>query len=357
MQSLEIEKLPALDDYKLVVRFSHKPTKLKGFIAIHNENLGHAVGGTRMFPYQSEQVALIDALRLARSMTYKCAIAGVPFGGGKAVIIGDPQKDKTKELIKAYAHVINELKGEFRTGEDVGISEADVQLMLTESKFFIGKSGVAGDPSPYAALSTFYAIQVAIAEHLGKKSLRGLSIAIKGIGKVGGELARLAYKDGARVIVADTRPEAVAALKKELPKIEIVPTSSIHTQAVDVFSPCALGNDITVDNQSAIQAKIICGGANNQLSQPDLGDILYERGVLFIPDYVANAGGLINVVEELMPSGYSRKHVLDSIEHMKKVLTTILLLARQKHKAPSRVADQLAEEIFKNGHKRTSTRT
>ncbi len=354
MDDITIEKLQTPDGYRAVIKFKCPSVKLKGFLAIHNEDLGPAVGGTRMFPYANEQAALIDVLRLSRAMTYKCALAGVHHGGGKAVIIGDPEKDKSEALIRAYAKVIESLKGRFHTGEDVGISEDDVQIMLQESKFFIGRRGVAGDPSPFASLSTFYTMQVAAREKFGNQSLWGLTVAIKGAGKVGSELIRLVKKDGAKVIAADVRPSAVEKLKAEHPDIKIVSAQKIHSVQADIFSPCALGNDITMDNVGEIKAKVICGGANNQLASIEIGDELFKRDILFVPDYIANAGGLIDVVAELEPDGYNRERVIKNIENVKNTISTVLLMSRQKKRAPSRIADRLAEETFhnagRNGH-------
>src|SRR3989344_601316 len=179
IKSIDARQFPEFDGHKAVYRFEEPSVRLRGFIAIHNDNLGPATGGTRMFPYASEKDAIADVLRLSRTMTYKCALAGVRHGGGKVVIIGDPEKDKTEELLRSYARVVNELNGEFSTGEDVGITEDDVQIMLQESPHFNGRRGVAGDPSPYAALSTFLAMQAAAGEMFGEEDLFGKAVAVK----------------------------------------------------------------------------------------------------------------------------------------------------------------------------------
>ncbi len=343
-----VQDLEEFDNHQAVIRFEEPSVGLKGFIAIHNENLGPATGGTRMFPYASEKDALRDVLRLSRAMTYKCALAGVRHGGGKAVIIGDPEKIKTIGLIRAYAEVINKLKGRFFTGEDVGISEDDVQLMLEKSKFFIGRRGVAGDPSPYAALSTFYAMQTAVEECFGSADLYDHSVAIKGAGKVGGELMRLLIGVGAHVTVADIKPSIIEEIKVKYPQIKIVASEKIYKEKAEIFSPCALGEDLNQKSLPMISARIVCGAANNQLESLEIGDELFKRNIFYVPDYVANAGGLINVVDELEPEGYSRKRVLSRIEHLKNVLKTINLVSRQKNQPTARVADRLAEEIFQN---------
>lgn len=347
-----LSEFPEFDNHKAVYKFEEPAVGLRGFIAIHNDNLGPATGGTRMFPYVSERDALADVLKLSRAMTYKCALAGVRHGGGKAVIIGDPDTNKSENFLKAYARIINGLNGIFTTGEDVGITEDDVQIMFEESTFFNGRRGVAGDPSPYAALSTFSAIQTALLEDLGISELFNIKVAIKGVGKVGSELMRLLIGGGAQVIAADVKPSVIGMMSVKFPQIAVMPTSTIHAQNVHIFAPCALGNDITDENVHEIKAKIICGAANNQLASPEAGDMLFKRNIFYVPDYIANAGGLINVMDEREEGGYNKKRVLHRIEHLKDTLRTIHLLSGQKRQPPHRVADRLAEDIFRNGNNR-----
>ena len=344
-----LSQFSEFDGHKVLYKFKDSGVGLKGFLAIHNDNLGPATGGTRMLPYASEREAIADVLKLSRAMTYKCALAGVRHGGGKAVIIGDPEKIKTENFLRAYAKIIDGFNGEFSTGEDVGITEDDVQVMLQESRHFNGRRGLAGDPSPYAALTTFYAIQVAASEIFGTEDLFQKSAAIKGIGKVGGELMKLLIGAGAKIIGADIKPEVISVVKSKYPQVKIVDSDVIYEQPVEVFSPCALGNDLTVETVKKIRARIICGAANNQLATAEVGDELFRIGILYVPDYVANAGGLINVVDELDEGGYNKKRVLTRIENIKNTLRTIYLISRQKNQPTNRVADRLAEEIFVNG--------
>ncbi len=341
-------RLKAFDNHKLVIKIKDDKAGLKGFIAIHNDNLGSpAVGGTRMFPYASENEALIDVLKLSRAMTYKCAIAKVPHGGAKGVIIGNPKKEKTEKLLKAYAKIVSSLNGAFCTGEDVGITQEDVNVMLQVSNYFIGKSEFAGDPSPYAALSTFYAMQSAVYYVDKKITLKDVSVAIKGVGKVGRALVGLLYDVGANIYVSDIDKKALSEIKIKFPKINIADNKKIHTLPVDVYSPCALGNEISMENADTIQARIICGAANNQLADGKIGDWLFRHSIVYIPDYVANSGGLIDVVDELAKDGYKKQRVLKKINNIKNTVKKILNLSIKENKSPHRVSDEIAESYFK----------
>ncbi|MBM3206561.1 MAG: Glu/Leu/Phe/Val dehydrogenase [Candidatus Staskawiczbacteria bacterium] len=347
MENKELIIFREFDNHKKVIKFNDKDSGLKGFIAIHNDNLGSpAVGGTRMFPYKSESEAIIDVLRLSRAMTYKCAIAGVPYGGAKGVIIGDPKKDKTDVLLKAYAKEVESLKGSFCTGEDVGISQDDINLMLDVSDYFIGKPDLAGDPSPYASLSSFYAIQEAVNFVFQKKSLKGIKVAIKGVGKVGSELARLLSNEGAEIFVSDIDNLALENVKKIAPSVAIVDNDKISFLDVDVYSPCAMGGEFSLQNVEKIKAKIICGGANNQLSDDEVGDWLFRHEIYYVPDYIANSGGLINVVDELEKGGYNKDRVLKRIKKVKNTVNEVFSIAKKINKSPHRVADQITEKNF-----------
>lgn len=342
----DFTKLKAYDNHKVIIEINEPDANLYGFVAIHNDNLGSAVGGTRMYPYKSKKAALSDVLKLSAAMSYKCAIAGMPHGGGKGVIIGDPKKDKTKKLLAAYARKIDELQGAFHTGEDVGITEEDVQYMLTISPYFIGKKGQAGDPSPYASLSTYVAMKAAVKRIFGSDRLSEKTVAVKGVGKVGMELVRLLNEENARLYIADVDEQAILQAKKVAPDAEIVSHETIHKMEVDIYSPCALGNEITSKNCDSIRAKIICGSANNQLSNPSVGKCLYDRGVVYVPDYVANAGGLINVADELDSGGYNNERVESRIRAIQKTVEHLFDMSEELGEPLNVVADQLAEEMF-----------
>ncbi len=341
-----LKQFSEFDNHQLVAQLFDERAGLKGFIAIHNTHLGPAVGGTRLYAYDTEEQALADVLRLSRAMTYKCAAAGVAFGGGKGVIIGEPTPEKRAALLQAYAQAVAELGGQFFTGEDVGITEADVQFMLRHSSYFIGKAEHAGDPSPYAALSTYYAMQAAIKEKTGATSLFGVKVVVKGLGKVGSELARLLLQDGAVVTGADIKLEAAEAVKKALPGLTLCNPHEAHRLSAHVFAPCALGQELTNETVPEIKARVVCGSANNQLASDGIGDDLFKRGILYVPDYVANAGGLIDVVDELREGGFNKERVKAGVEAVRTTVTNILRTALQTNVSPHSVANQLAEKMF-----------
>lgn len=344
------ESLPEFDNHILISSFFDEITGLKGFIAIHNTNLGPAAGATRFWHYRSEEDALRDALRLSRTMTYKAALAGLPHGGGKAVIIGNPKRIKNTALLREYAQRVNLLGGNFYTGEDVGMDKKDVKIMAKETKYVIGSSPKSDNPPYWTALGTFYAMQAGLREVFGTSSLRGRTVAIKGIGKVGKELCRLLAQKGAKLVVADIDPEEIQVIQNELPDTRVVSPEEIHKEEVDVYSPCALSRDLTARVISELQCKLVCGCANNQLGSPRSGSLLHRRKIIYIPDYVANAGGLINVVDELNPKGYSRTRVMRRVRHIRQTAKKIIDLSKKHKRSPHIIADELAEKIFQNNN-------
>lgn len=347
MKQINVQKEKEFDGHKAVFRIENSKAGLRAFIAIHNDNRGPAVGGTRFFPYHSEKEALADVLRLSRGMTYKAALADLPHGGGKAVIIGNPKTDKNKELLSAYAEEINELSGQFFTGEDVGMMVDDVKLLKSKTNFIIGATPESDNPSYWTALGVFQAMQAALEEKFSASSTHGKTIAIRGLGKVGRELARLILSAGGNVIAADIDPDAISIASKELPAIKIVPTEVIHMQDVAVYSPCAMSKDLTSERIDEIKSPIVCGAANSQLATRADGERMHQKGILYIPDYLANAGGIINVVDELHPDGYSIERVKRGVEHIKKTAQKIIRLSKKEKKYPSLIADALAKKNFK----------
>ena len=341
-----ITELPEFDSHELISFISDKKTGLNGFIVIHNTNLGPAAGGTRYWPYPSEETALRDGLCLARAMTYKCALAGLPYGGGKAVLLANTRKQKTKEYLAAYAARINLLNGKYYTGEDVGINQKDVDILAKYSKFIVGRKNLGGELAPWAALGVFSAMKAALYEIFGNKKISERTFAIKGLGKVGFELANLIYKEGGRLIGADINQNAVKTAKKTFPKIKIVRAQEIHKEKIDVYAPCAMGGEFNPKTARELRAAIVCGGANNQLSSNNIGEILHKKGILYIPDYLANAGGLINVVGELRQDGYNKKWVEKKTRDIEKTAKRVIELSKKQRKPTYKIADQLAKNKF-----------
>lgn len=343
---IDIIKHPEYNNYELVKSFSDGETGLKGIIAIHSTILGPAVGGTRYFHYGSEEEALDDVLRLSRGMTYKCILAGVKYGGAKCVLIA-PNKDniKSKEYLKAYGNILKQYQN-FYTGEDVGMNQDDIEELAKITPNIIGTIAKAGDPSPWAALSTYYAIRGALKFLYNNSLLKDKKIIIKGLGKVGMELVRLAYQEGAILMVYDINEDRINQALEFFPNISIIQPEEFYTKECDIFAPCALGKDITNEVANTIKAKIICGSANNQLVSDMEGIILFNRGIVYVPDYVANSGGLINVVAELDINGYNKVNVLDKCKKVEEEVALILNESKKTNTAPNIVADLIAKRAL-----------
>jgi leucine dehydrogenase len=341
-----IADLSEFDNHELISYLIDRSTGLQGFVAIHNTNLGPAVGGTRYWHYANEYDALKDVLRLSRAMTYKCALAGVPYGGGKAVIMANHQTLKNDKFLKSYAHKINLLRGGFFTGEDVGVTQVDVEKLAKQSPYMIGRKRFAGDPSPWAALGVFHALRAALNEVFGSDDLRNRTIGIEGLGKVGGSLARMIAAEGGRIIAADPNESVVREMKNKIKGIKFVKPNEVHSQKIDVFSPNALGAEINERTINEFRCQIICGGANNQLQSDHYGAVLQRLGILYIPDYVANAGGLIDVVDELNKSGYSKDRVRKKVLGIRETVSKIIALSKEKKKPMNQVANEMARQIF-----------
>lgn len=341
-----LQGLEEFDNHELVASLVDRKSGLRGFIAIHNTNLGPATGGTRYWRYATENEALRDVLRLSQAMTYKCALARVPHGGGKGVIIANSHHPRRRDLLEAYAKRINLFSGNFSTGEDVGISEDDIKQMLRFSSHINGRPNVAGDLAPWAALGVFYAIQGALESVFGSNDLAGRTVAVKGVGKLGLELSKLLSANGANIVCADINPKRIALARHRVPKIQFVSPEEIHKQKADIYAPCALGDEFNKKTIPQLRAQIICGGANNQLTTREDGIRLHSWGILYVPDYLANAGGLINVVAELDKNGYSRRRVHRKVKGIKATTKKIIALSEKQNKPTSEVADRLAEEIF-----------
>ncbi|MBI2591306.1 MAG: Glu/Leu/Phe/Val dehydrogenase [Candidatus Brennerbacteria bacterium] len=346
MRSINAKKIPGFDNHRDILSFSDEQNGITGFIAIHKIKSGIAIGGTRYWHYDTPEKALSDALRLSKAMTYKCALAGVPYGGGKGIIAVNSKKNNKSAILKAYAKKLNSLKGIFYTGQDIGLTQNDVKLLAKESSYIVGRPNLAGDPGSWAGLGVFYAIQAVLEKVLGQPDVAGKKFTVKGIGKVGWKLCELLLQNKADVTAADINPKIVKSARKILKGIKIANPDEIHRLATDVYCPCALGREITAEKINQLKCRIVCGGANNQLASPEIDNSLFQRGIVYIPDYVANAGGLISVAAELDKNGYEESRVLDQLQNIKINVKKIVDLSKSRNKPPGQTADQLAEFIF-----------
>jgi leucine dehydrogenase len=329
--------------HERVLFCSNPDVGLQAIIAVHSTVLGPGLGGCRMWPYASTEEALVDVLRLSRGMTYKAAAAGLNLGGGKAVIIGDSKKDKSEELFRAFGRYVESLGGLYITAEDVGTGTEDMEVIHHETRWVTGlppELGGGGDPSPVTAFGTLQGIKAAV-QHLGQDSLQGRSVAIQGLGSVGYHLARFLRDEGAKVFGADIDAEATEKARQEL-GVEIVPTGEILEVECDVVAPCALGAVINDESIPRLRCRIVAGAANNQLAEDRHGQALHDRKILYAPDYVINAGGLINVYNELI--GYNREVAMRTARGIYGNMGRLFDIARAQSIPTYVAADRLAEE-------------
>ena len=323
------------DEYEQVVHCHDAATGLRAIVALHSTARGPGLGGTRFRAYASEEEALVDVLRLAQGMTFKHAAAGLPFGGGKAVILGDPADLRSDDLVRAYARHIDRLGGRYLTAEDVGTTQADMDLIATITPYVTGTTGGSGDPSPATAWGLRHAVEAAAG------GLDGLRVVVLGVGKVGAALVDLLVEAGAKVTVADVRPDAVQRLVDELGVAVVDVDDALRTET-DVLAPCALGGILDEAAIARLACRIVCGAANNQLATPEDGDRLAAAGITYVPDYVANAGGVINIAEE--PHGYDRQRAYDRISTIHDTLLRVFDRAEADGITTAAAADRLAEE-------------
>lgn len=334
-----------MDGYEQIVFCEDADTGLKCIIAIHNTVLGPALGGCRMWPYATDRDALNDALRLSRGMTYKAAVAGLPLGGGKAVIMADPRTDKTDALLKSFGQAVNQLRGRYITGEDVGISVDDAETIATQTQHIAGLTGRSGDPSPVTAYGVFVGLRTALKHRTGSENMAGLRVAVQGLGHVGYNLCKLLYHAGAELTVTDIAEDSVARVVHDF-EAKAVSPDQIYRTDVDVFAPCALGATVNHDTVKQLKAGIIAGAANNQLADETVGIRLADRGILYAPDFVINAGGLINISwEVLYPNEpYDRAVVLRYVDLIEPTLTRILERSAANGRPPHDIAVAIAQE-------------
>ncbi len=341
---MEIFAHPEFDGHEQVVFGHDAESGLKAIIAIHNTSRGPALGGCRMWPYASEAEALTDVLRLSRGMTYKSALADLPFGGGKAVILGDPRKDKSEALLLAMGRFVDSLGGGYVTAEDVGISVEDVETIARATRYVAGiRAGGAGDPSPSTAYGVLVGIRAAVAYRLGRNSLDGVRVVVQGVGHVGYHLCRYLDEAGAKLTVTDIDDKAVECVADEFGAKPVAPDAIVGV-AGEVFAPCAMGAVIDDQTIGQLKAPIVAGSANNQLAEPRHGVELMRRGVLYAPDYVINAGGVINISHE--GPGYDKQAAIDHVSRIHDTLREIFGRAEAAGIPTSEAADRLAEERF-----------
>jgi valine dehydrogenase (NAD+) len=332
-------------EHEQVVFCNDPATGLRAIIAIYSTALGPSLGGTRFYPYADEAAALADVLELSKAMAYKAACAGLALGGGKAVIIGDPGRDKSEALLRAYGRFVDSLSGRYYTACDVGTYVADMDVVAQECRFTTGRSpenGGAGDSSVLTAFGVFEGMRATAAAAWGEPTLRGRRVGIAGVGKVGRHLVEHLLEDGASVVVADVNAAAVAEVVARYPGVAGVEPEQLVDQPMDVYSPCALGHALTDDTVSRLSARIVCGGANNQLAHPGIETQLQRRGILYAPDYVVNAGGVIQVAEEI--HGYDEARARAKAAEIFGTTARVLAAAAADGVPPSIAADRMAED-------------
>jgi len=351
---MSVFEMPEFDRHEEVVFHQEPGTNLRAIVAIHSTALGPAAGGCRMRSYASCNEALTDVLRLSRGMSYKNALANLAFGGGKAVIIADPKRPKTPELFEAYGRLVDSLGGRYITAEDVGTTTADMESVARQSRYVSGLArhagNVGGDPGPKTALGVYLGLKAAARFRLGRADLQGVAIAVQGVGGVGYHLCRMLAADGARLFVADVRAAAVERAAREWGATPVA-VEDILSQEVEIFAPCALGAILNVQSIRSLRAKVVAGAANNQLALDRDGLALHAAGVLYAPDYVINAGGIINVYHEYYGTS-SEAQVSAAIAGIPARLTDIFERSRRENRPTNAVADELARARIEVGHKR-----
>ena len=331
-------------DYEQVVFCQDKTSGLKAIIAIHDTTLGPALGGCRMWPYKTEEEALVDALRLARGMTYKNAAAGLSIGGAKTVIIGDPKKDKSEALFRALGRYIEGLNGRYITAEDVNTTVEDMNYIFEETNYVTGSSAAkdgSGNPSPKTALGVLYAMKATAKEVYGSDSLEGKTVSVQGVGNVSYSLCEMLHEEGAKLIVTDINQNSVDLAVKNF-GATAVGIDEIYSVDADIFCPCALGGVLNDETIPQLKVKAVCGSANNQLLDIEKhGKLIEEAGIVYAPDYIVNSGGVINVAQEL--SGYDEEKANNKIKDVYNQMKKVFEIAKNENITTAIAADRLAE--------------
>jgi len=330
-------------DYEQLILCQDKNTGLKAIIAIHDTTLGPALGGTRICEYESDEDAIEDALRLARGMTYKNAAAGLNLGGGKAVIIGDPKKIKSEALFRAFGRFVEGLNGRYITGEDMNATQEDASYINCETDYIVGLETGSGNPSPVTAYGVFKGIQAAVNEVFGSDDLTGKTVAIQGLGAVGRRLAERLHEAGAKLYVTTRDKAKIDKAVAELNATAVGP-DEIYGVECDVFSPCARGAIINDKTINQFKCKIIAGAANNQLAESRHGDMLHEKGILYVPDYIINSGGVINIIDDISGREYNRENAMKNTARIYDSCKKVFEIAKRDNIPTHKAADIMAEE-------------
>jgi leucine dehydrogenase len=341
---LTLEKMYSMG-HEEVVFFQDKSCGLKAIIAIHDTTLGPALGGTRMWPYANEEEALIDVLRLSKGMTYKAAVSGLNLGGGKAVIIGDPKKDKSEALFRAFGRFIESLNGRYITAEDVNTSVDDIEHIFAETNYVTGVAqqyGGSGNPAPYTALGVFRGIEASVTKAFGTRSLKGKTVAIQGVGSVGFELAKLLNEAGAHLVYTDVNERGIQKMKDSFSNSKFVAPNDIFSAACDIYAPCALGASVNDETISQMKCKIIAGAANNQLKEDRHGLMVKDKGIIYAPDYLINAGGLMNVSIEF--EGWADSKSRRMIDTIYDKTLEVFRISDEQNIPVNKAADVMAEK-------------
>lgn len=342
--ALTLTDMTAPEGFEQLVLAEDRDVGLRALICLHSTVLGPAAGGCRMWPYADDQAAIHDVTRLARGMTYKNAMADLGLGGGKSVIIGDARTDKTPELMRAFGRAVDTLAGRYYTAEDVGISPEDMAYAASQTRYAVGLSGASGDPSPWTAEGVFRCLKVGASHVFGTDDLTGRQVLVQGLGHVGLSLAEKLHGAGARLTVTDIDQAALDDAQSRFGAAICAP-DQVFQQPMDIFAPCALGGVLTEDSVSRLQARLICGAANNQLATAEVADALAARDITYLPDYVVNAGGIISVASEIhnKPDAWRLERLVAIAGRVDQMLTG----ARIEGKLTTQIADQMVEDMLK----------
>lgn len=342
--------LPAYAGHESVHAFHDERTGLKAIVAIHSTARGPAAGGCRMWPYATAEEALTDVLRLSQGMSYKSAMADLELGGGKSVIIGDSRTEKTPELFRAFGRAVDSLGGRYFTAEDVGVSVADIMEAGTQTRYAVGVEGSrtgSGDPSPVTAEGVFRGLKIAARHGLGSDDLNGATVALQGVGHVGAYLADKLHAAGARLIITDVNAPALRAVAEKTGAAVVAPDAIFDADA-DIFAPCALGAILNAETLPRLKARVIAGGANNQLAEAGIGRAVFERGLIYAPDYVINGGGIINVASEVRglqrEEAYDPRWVEGKLARLMETLDEVLQRSKAERRPANEIADAVAQE-------------